>query len=206
MYLVPTHKAQVIRAFGNFRVCGASGALTTAGAASDVVSFRWGSAVKDCVVWWARWWWFTSTGFTAAQIVDHALYKAQGFTASPSGGTSLVPAAGQQMRKTGMRASDLTAFQIATTGALTAGTRTLDALPMIWRGAWCAAATAGVVLQEKVDMPDPDPALLYLTKDEGFVIQNVTLMGAAGVIKYMCEVAWSEIVPDAMFLPDNLTV
>ncbi len=105
-----------------------------------------------------------------------------------------------------MRNSDLTAFQISTTGALTAGTRTLDTNPIVRRGAWCPTTTAGVVLAEKVDMPDPDPALLYLTKDEGFVIQNVTAMGAAGVIKFMVEVAWSEIVPDAMYMPDNLTV
>lgn len=206
MFLTPSLKQQVVKPYGNFRVCGATGALTAAGGASDIVSFRWGSTTKDCIVWWARWWWFVSTGFTGAQMVDHALYRATIFSGSPSGGTDLVPAAGQAMRKTGMRNSDLTAFQISTTGALTAGTRTLDALPMVRRGAWCAAATAGVVLAEKIDMPDSDPALLYLKANEGFVIQSITAMGAAGVIRLHCEVAWSEIVPDAMYMQDDLTI
>jgi hypothetical protein len=207
MFLTPAMKQQVIRSYGNFRVGGATGLLTGAAGASDIVSFRWGSTTKDCIVWWVRWWWYLTTGFTGAQLSDHALYKAQGFSGSPSGGTSLVPAAGMQKRKTSHADSALTAFQIATTGALTVGTRTLDSLPMIQRGAWCIAGAGNLAqLAEKIDMPDPDSALLYLTTNEGFVIQNITAMGAGGVQKFQCEVGWSEILPDAMFMPDNLTV
>lgn len=203
MFLTPKLKEAVIRSFGNFQVSGATGLLTIAAAGSDIASFRWGSTTKDCIVWYVRWWWYLTVGFTAAQISNHALYKATGFSASPSGGTDLVPAAGQSKSKTSHAHSDLTAFQIATTGALTAGTRTLDALPRSQRGAWCAAAT----LQQLAEpVPGPATDALYLTANEGWVIQNIAVMGAAGVQKFHVEVAWSEIVPDAMFMPDNLTV
>ncbi len=206
MFMTPALKKQIVRAYGSFRVCGATNLLTAAGAASDIVSFRWGSTTKDCIVWWIRWWWYLTTAFTNAQISDHALYKAKAFSVSPSAGLSLVPAAGQNKRKTSHAHSALTAFQISDTGALTAGTRTLETLPMIQRGAWCPATPTLAQLGEKVDMPDPDPALLYLATNEGFVIQNITAMGAAGVQKLMCEVAWSEIIPDAMFASDDLSV
>jgi len=205
MFLTPSQKQGYIRSQGNFKVAGATGLLTVAGAASDIVSFRWGSAVLDCIVWYVKWWWYLTTGFTAAQISDHALYKATGFSVSPSGGSSLVPAAGQNKRKTTHNNSLLTAFQISTTGALTTGTRVVETVPMIVRGGWCAAATLAQ-LGEQVMPPDPDYPIMYLTADEGWVIQNITAMGAAGVQKFQVECAWSEIKPDSLYLPDTLTI
>jgi hypothetical protein len=203
MFLTPKLKEQVVRSYGNFQLTGVTGLLTVAAAGSDIASFRWGSTTKDCIVWFVRWWWYLTTGFTAAQISNHALYKATAFSVSPSGGTDLLPAAGASRRNSKQASSDLTAFQIATTGALTTGTRTLDALPTMQRGAWCAAAT----LQQLAE-PVPGPAWepLYLTTNEGWVIQNIAVMGAAGVQKFHVEVAWSEIVPDSMYLPNELAI
>ena len=203
MIQTPAFSQRMIKAQGNYRVAGFSGALTGAGAASDIVSFRWGSTTLDCIIWWIKWYWNVTTGFTGAQVVDHALYFARKFTGSPSGGTDLKPAAGMSMKRTSYPSSALTAFQIAGAGALTIGTRTLDTNPLMSRGANVLAAG----LQGLPDSPnqfDPDLGGLYLTQDEGFVLQNVTAMGAAGVIKLGFEVAWSEIVKDAMFIPDNL--
>ena len=202
MVLIPTLKPWAVKAFGNYRVAGVTGLLTAAGAASDIASFRWGSTTKDCVVWAVNWSWWVQTGFTAGQIVDHAMYKAKAFTASPSGGTSLLPATGGQKKKTSHADSVLTAFQIATTGALTTGTRTLESLPIAYRSYWCPTTTAGVVLPDVGPTLDPDFGVLYLTKDEGLVIQNPTAMGAAGIIVLELTVAWSEIVPDSLFQTD----
>ena len=201
MYLTPAKRNAYVRPGGNYQVAGATGLLTIAAAASDIVSFRWADTTQDCVVWWIKWWWYLTVGFTAAQISDHALYKAKLFSASPSGGTSLLPAVGQNMMKTGQQNSLLTAFQISTTGALTTGTRTLETQPLLTRGAWCVAATLKQ-LEEPVGTPLMEP--LYLTANEGWVIQNITTMGAAGVQKFHVAVAWSEIAKDSMYIADEL--
>lgn len=203
MVLAPVLKPWVVKSQGNFRVAGMSGLYTAAGGASDIVSFRWGSTTRDCVIWAIDWSWWVQTGFTAGQIVDHSLFRAKNFTASPSGGTNLVPAAGGNKNKSSHDNSVLTAFQIATTGALTTGTRTLDSLPIAYRSYWAPTTTEGVVLPAIGTILEPDFGAMYLTANEGFVIQSTTAMGAAGVIVFEVNAAWSEIKPDSLYINDG---
>jgi len=203
MNLTPVLKPWAVKSQSDLKVASASGAVTvvTGGAGHDIVSFRWANTTHDCVVWYVKWYFEVTTGFTAGQIVQHSLYRARAFSASPSGATSLVPAVGNQMKKASHEDSLLTAFQLSTTGEVTPGTRTLDGFAVQTRGLWCPTTT---IVQQAEPTIAPDGYLFYLNATEaalgqGFVIQNDVTMGAAGVITFHVEVAWSEIHPDALF-------
>jgi hypothetical protein len=213
VYFTPVLKSWGVKSLGDFQVGAATGLVTvvTGGAGHDIMSFRWASLTVDCIVWWVKWKWYVTTGFTAGQEVQHSLYRATAFSVSPSAATSLVPATGNQMRKMGMADSVLTAFQIATTGEITAGTRTLDANPVRTRSLWCPTTTIVEMSEDVNPMPAIVGApsyLFYLTSNgvaangQGFVLQNDITMGAAGVIKLNVEVCWSEIEPASLSVND----
>jgi hypothetical protein len=210
-FYAPVLKQLGVRSQGDFQIASATGLVTvvTGGATHDILSFRWASLTVDCIVWWVKWKFYVTTGFTGGQVVQHSLYRASGFSVSPSGATSLIPAVNNNMRRMGMADSALTAFQIATTAELTPGTRTLDGLAMRTRGLWCPTTT--IVEQSEDVNPMPPiraPYLFYLTSNgvaaagQGFVLQNDITMGAGGVIKVNVEVAWSEVKPMSLFTDD----
>jgi hypothetical protein len=207
MFYNPAIPLRGIKSRADFKVLGTTGLVTvvTGGAGHDIVSFRWASVLYDCVIWYVKWYFYVTTGFTAGQEVQHSLYRARAFSASPSGATSLLPAVGEGMKNSEMADSALTAFQISTTGEVTAGTRTLDALPIQTRGLWCPTTT---VVQQTDAFAPPDGYLLYLhattaALGQGFVLQNDITMGAAGVIKLNFEVAWSEVALGTMRADDS---
>jgi hypothetical protein len=205
---VPALKPRAIKCYGSYQVASPTGSVSgqTGGAGHDVLSFRWASLTVDCIVWWVKWQFNVTTGFTAGQYVQHSLYKARIFSASPSGATSIVPATGDQKRHDSMADSVLTAFQIATTGDITIGTRTLEAKPMRTRGLWCPTTT--IVQQAEDITPAQQPYLMLLTANgaaatgQGFVLQNDVTLGAGGVITLNVEVCWSEIKPDSFWTDD----
>ena len=202
----PTHKAlrTCLRpiehgAGGFYRIGGASGALTGAGANTPVFSLRWTSAILNALILQFQWWWFLSTAFGTAQIVDHGLYAARGFSAADSGGTALTPATNDGKKRTSYPTSLVGDIRISSTAALTAGTRTLDAKHMGARGQWAnavgAALPAGVAsFNFRIDDEHP----ILLAQNEGIILQNLTAMGATGVIRLYVDVAWLE-VPVAQF-------
>lgn len=184
---------------GFYRLGGASGALTGAGANTPVFSFRWGSDTHLALVIAFNWWWFTSTVFTAAQIVDHALLIARGFSGSDSGGTALTPATNDGKKRTAYSISKVTDVRISSTAALTPGTRTLDAKHQAARGAWSGAVGASLppgVAGLWMPMEGEEP--IILAQNEGLILHNLTAMGAAGIIKLYVDLAWIE-VPIASF-------
>ncbi len=204
MYLWPQNRFENVRSQGDFRVSSYTGLVTAVAGAGALVCFRWASTVLDCIVWWAKWNWYLTTGFTAGQIVDQALFFNRGWSTSPSGSTDIRPAALQNKRKTSHANSLLTAFQIATTGAVTTGTvGAKDSLPLMTRGIW--APTTTLVQLPDVGIPyDLVPYFAYLTANEGLELDVVTAMGAAGVMKLNFEIGWSEILPGSLMIPDNL--
>jgi hypothetical protein len=208
MYCTPKKPKLSVRSRADFSVSAYTGLVTLVAAAGDVFSLRWADVDYDCIVWWLKWWWYTTTGFTAAQFVDHSLFFARQFSASPSGATSLVPSSRMSMKKSTMPDSLMTAIQIATTGAIsTPGTYVIDNKAMRTRGILAPAGAAAFVgLPEMLPIVQDDDYLAYLTANEGLVLRNVTTMGAGGVIKIGVELAWSEILKDSLTVSDDVSV
>jgi hypothetical protein len=186
---------------GHYSVAAESGALTGVAAAGAVFSFR-APPTGVALVKKVRAGWILTTAYTTAQVTDFDIVKCTGFTASDSGGTTLTPAAQTQtgtnrMRTAFMNSSALSDLRIATTGALSAGTKVQDPLPfsVLPYGAQGASNTAlvtGVSLTDLYIQNALSGHPEVFGPNEGFNVRAVTAMGAAGVIKFYLIVEWVE--------------
>ena len=189
-------KAQRVQQFGNdisrssggqYVISATSGLLTLVAAqtstAGHVAAFRNGSATLKAVINRIQCKWWTTTGFTAAQEVGMGLIMARSYTAAHTGGTAATLTTNNGKKNV----DHLTIptdfdFRIGDTGALTAGTHTLDAQNFAEAGSQELADGASVV--KKAFELNYEPAAgrqLVLGQNEGIILRNRILGGAAGV-------------------------
>jgi len=176
----------------------ASGALTTVAAGGTVFSFRWAppTTTQLCMVRRIEVGFATITAFTTAQSVSYNLQVARNWSASDTGGTAAAfTQTNTAKQRTTMPTSAFAGggqLMIATTGANTAGTRTLDTQAMGFvTGQSTAVAT--VMPTTPIFQHTPGDYPLIFANNEGFVLNNVILMGAAGVINLYVNVEWMEL-------------
>ena len=136
----------------------------------------------------------TTTAFTTAQQVDFGIMAARAFTASDTGGTAIALTGNNGKHRTSLATLTSVDCRIAAAVALTAGTRTLDANTLAQQGGWAGGAGTTIppapenLLQQAAgDYP------LVLGQNEGFVIQVVTAMGAAGVGRAFVNLELAEV-------------
>lgn len=135
-----------------------------------------------------------TTAFTAAQRLEFGVRSVRNWTTADSGGTALSFASSNTDLKTALGVPNVEA-RIATTAALTAGTRTPDTNYQGIAGAW--AAGVSTLLNNKLFDHNTGDYPIVLANNEGVLIDNLVLMGAAGVgIAYInidfAEVATTE--------------
>lgn len=139
---------------------------------------------------------FTCTvGFTGAQVLDWGLNIARAFSASDTGGTAIAVTGSNTKHRTSLATPTSIDCRIATTGALTAGTKTLDTNTVAQVGAFAAASTVGVMVQAAPNnllSHDAGDYPLVLAQNEGFNILNLAAMGAAGVGKFYVNMEFAE--------------
>jgi len=183
---------------GYYRLSAISGLITTVAAATatagHLFAFRNTSATLIIPTFLSVKW-RTITGFTAAQEVGFDVVIARGYTASHTGGTAISTASNGLKKRTNDPTSVLGDARIATTGALTAGTHTLDAQPML-QEAFADLAAAATVPKARADsvwdMTNGQDSLLVLAQNEGLVIRNSILMGTAGTARLIVDMSWIE--------------
>jgi hypothetical protein len=164
--------------------------------ASPIFSFRNSSATMNLILRRLRMnAWSLGTGFTAG-LATFDLFVARSFTLSDSGSSPISTASRNgALRGSAMASSIIGDLRVASTGTLTAGTRTLDANPI---ETWSVAAPSGtntpfannsmpVVLFER--LADEHP--LVLAQNEGFVVQAT--VPATGVWGFQITPAWDEV-------------
>lgn len=145
-----------------------------------------------------------TTAYSAAANVvpaDFELYLARSYTTNPSsGGTALAPSAISQLARGSMSPSEFVsngAILPASTGALTAGTQTLDSHPY----SYATAANPGVALgslgeARLFDATKWGQHPVVFGTNQGFVIRiTQQLAGAAGtgVCRAVCAMEWAEV-------------
>lgn len=137
----------------------------------------------------------TTTAFTAAQEVAFGLYVARSWSTADSGGTAVTLTGNTNKKRTTLNNPTGLEVRIASTAALTAGTRTLDTYALSTVGAWSGAAGAGVgpAIDNLWDMTSEDYPIV-IGQNEGIVINNLVLMGAAGVGVISVNVGFDEYV------------
>jgi hypothetical protein len=180
---------------GCFQVCVKSGSMA-AGLASGatIFSMRNSSTTLNVILRRMRLHaWTLGTGFAAGFAVFN-LTVARGFTSSDSGGTvvSLLSKNGA-LRAATMSSSALADLRVASTGTLTAGTRTLDVNPVdsltlsAPTGTNTSITSTPVSLFERFDGDHP----LVLGQNEGMLV--TATVPATGVWGFAITAQWDEV-------------
>lgn len=182
-------------ALGSYRLSLLSGTMAAGLAAnSEVFQFRWSDASRLCVVTSVLWDGLSgsATAFTAGfGKVD--MVTARSWTADGSGGTAATITGNNQKNRTSMGTTLLGAARIASTAALTAGTKTLDAQAI---GQYSAAigTTTSAQWMPQFDLFHADPggeSPLILAQNEGFVVRAT--VPATGTWQFGVTVCWTEL-------------
>lgn len=175
------------------RVVTQSGALVSLSSNAPIWSIQ--NTATDRALWirgvWAQ---FVATvAPTTAQQINLGAYIARSFSVADSGGTTVAFAAGTtKLRSNYSDPSGISIRYSNATGAITAGTRTLDANAVGMVGAWVPNPIVGgavIPMQALVDTDSPEPSII-LGPNEGLVINSVNAFGAAlaGVATITAEI------------------
>ena len=203
-----THKAgrTVVRplshgSLGQYSFGGFTGILPAAlGANSEIFQFRWTSAnvaVIRSVKISAS---VTTTFFIAGVPVQIDMVKASAWSAAGTGGTAPTLSTTLKLQTSTMGNSLIAAgdLRIATTAALGAGTKTLEAnsLSAVLAGGPITASLNGTIIVPGTvlwegSVGDGDHPLA-LAQNEGFVIRSVAVP-ATGTWQAAIQVSWTEI-------------
>jgi hypothetical protein len=183
---------------GAYQMTLTSGALTTVAAGATVFSFRWAPSTTTqlCMIRRVEVGFSTITAFGTAQSLQYSMQIArQWTTADTVGTTALFTQTNTGKFRTTMPTSAFAGggqITIATTGAITAGTRTLDTQAIATvQGQSTAIGT--VLTATPIYQHQPGDYPIIFANNEGFILNNVQLMGATGVINLTVNVEWFEM-------------
>jgi hypothetical protein len=160
-------------------------------AGANLASLRWTSATKLALIRRIRLELLVTTA-SSAGIPEIAAYVARSFSVSDSAGTAVTTSGDNLKRRQSLASTALATgdLRFATGGVLTAGTRTLDSLPIIQAMAPLAVGT-GVQWAEFGGAIEDEP--IVLAANEGLVIQNVAAL-TAGIFRFHVQLEWDEIL------------
>lgn len=181
------------RIMGHYALAAATGGTNVIAGGGVIFSFRWTDSSSIAVVYRVEVNAGVTAAFTLGQPLDCDLIVARAFTASDTGGTALTPTGQSNKMRTGLMTSSLLAdARIATTAALGAGTKTLDAQALgIAAFAGSAAGSVGTPTDLIFTAANGEHPLV-LAANEGFNLRIITTQGAAGAVKYYVRVNWAE--------------
>ncbi len=172
-----------------------SGAITATAAAAPLFSLR-NISTKLILVRRIGAGLIATTGFTAAQKVDLGLIVARGFSASDTGGTVIALSGSNGKHRTTLNTPAAIDLRIASTAALGAGTRTLDANTLAQVAGYAGAATVGTLIAPAANnlfAHDTGDYPLILAQNEGLIIQSLTAFGAGGIASLYANIEFAEV-------------
>lgn len=181
----------------SMRISEKSGLCTGIAAGGSIFQFRNSHATKACLIRRIEVSHLVTTAYGAAQEVGYHVMRATGWSGAPSGGTALTLTGTFGRLDTDNPVTILAAndVRIATTGALTDNTISLDAHLLGADSVWAAAVGAAMgwnpILFDDA-LADLRLKGLLLRNNEGFVIKNTIAQGATGVGRWFVNVAWDE--------------
>jgi hypothetical protein len=170
-----------------------SGNATTVAANGSIFSFRNVSA-NPILIRRVGVGFVLTTAFTAAQMVEMALVFSRAFSASDTGGTAIAITGSNTKVRTSLDTPTSVDCRISTTAALTAGTKTKDTNFLAIQSAWCGAVGAGIAPSiNNLWSQDAGDHPIVLNQNEGINIDNVIVMGAAGVGVFYVNLEFAEV-------------
>lgn len=202
----PLHTVRLpvsVGAGGAFKLGASSGSMSVSlGANSEIFQFRYVTAASRLgLVYKVSISAGASVAASTAAVLAFKLTAARAWTAAGSGGTRLTLTGNNAKLRTSLATTEVNDAGIASTGALTAGTKTLDTMDLggVSFGIGTAAITTTLPLTflEKTSLFDADGEgqfPLVLANQEGFVIRVGTTAFPAGMAwNFTVEVLWLEV-------------
>lgn len=188
---------------GEYRASFMSGLVTLAAAgtttAGHMFVMRNPSTTKKVNIRYVNAQFATTTAMTTQQPMGYDLIVARAYTASHTGGTAIdmFTLTGSQKVRTNQ---DTTCFTVntvrmCTTAGLTAGTHDLDSQAFnrqMFLSPVLGEVANVTLLDARDDGTSTHRSPITLGQDEGIVLRNVILMGAAGVGNLIVNVEWDE--------------
>lgn len=184
-------------ALGEYRIAEFSGLTTGIAANGEVFQFRWTDAANLCVLRSLKVRAAVITGFTAAQELAFAASMVANWSADGSGGTPITPGATNLLKRSTYPQSKVGSARIATTGALTAGTKTIYTNPfMVGVGKTLAAAATvqDAAIEEGIWFDAGLAGPIVIQQNEGFIVRNTIAMGAGGTVRWAIQAEWAEFL------------
>jgi len=188
-------------ALGHYRIAMISGVIPAALAAnSELFQFRWTDATRLAVihkVWISA---GANVAATAAALQALRLAIARAWTVDGSGGTAATLTGNNQKDRTSMATTLLGTARMATTAALGAGTKTLDAqdIAAVSYGVGTGAITTSLSLNlipqtELLEVNANGQHPIVLAQNEGIVVRSGLIGPAAMTWQLGVTVAWAEL-------------
>jgi hypothetical protein len=184
-------------ALGHYRLATTVALVVTQAANGTLFSFRWGNATNLCVIQKLRLALIQTAAATATIMPSYQVVLARSFTVSDSVGTAITLTGNNMKKRTNMGTTLVTDIRKSAVAAgLTAGTRTLDAEPILEMPTNSTITTPNAILYEKQLDTDAGDGVhpIVLAQNEGFIVRGPTVVfGAAGTANLAVEVAWAEV-------------
>lgn len=190
---LPVTFAPNVGALGSYSMALSSGTMAAGlGAASPIVSFRYGGAnlvIVRKVIFSAG---DTSTAFTAG-VFTFNMFAARSFSASDTGGTAATLTGNNGKLRTSYGTTAISDFRCSSTATLTAGTRTLDSTALSSTSVSDPATAGNTIINAGTILfsSNAGEQPLILANNEGFVIQAT--VPATGTWTFSVQVYWDEV-------------
>jgi len=183
--------------FGHYRLATTVALVVSQAANGTLFSFRWGDATRLAVLLGLRLKLIQTAAATATITPRFQVFIARSFTVADSAGTAITLTGNNMKKRTSGMGTTLVSDirKSAVAAGLTAGTRTLDAEPILELGAQQTITT--VNQQQYVADLDPDGAqhpTQVFAQNEGFIVRGPTIVfGVAGTADLMVDLTWAEV-------------
>lgn len=193
---------------GHYRIGQSTGLLTGTGvtAGGTLFSARWTDATRLAVLTRLSARFTVTTIFSAPQEIGVDAIIARSWSAADSAGTALTLGGNNQKMRTSMGSTLFTTaaeMRIGAATIVTAGTRTLDANPIIGGSGVThdlnvAGGTNQLIATPSIGFdffaePADGEHPIVLAQNEGIVIRNTVVFPAAGVARLWIQMVWTEV-------------
>jgi hypothetical protein len=183
-------------AFGQYRMATTVPLVVTQAANGTLFSFRWGDASRLCLIHDIRLQVLQTAAATATIMPSFEVVIGRSWTVSDSAGTALTITGNEGKKRTSMGTTLVTDIRKSALAAgLTAGTRTLDANPLLIVPTQQTITTPNTsVFSQDLDLDYGQAHPIVLAQNEGFIVRGPTVVfGAAGTANLVVDVAWAEV-------------
>ena len=182
---------------GHYRLSQTVALVATQAVNGTLFSWRWGDATRLCVVTKIKLSCMQTAAATATIMPAYQVFIARSFTASDSSGTALTATGNNLKKRTSMGSTLVTDARFSAAAAgLTAGTRTLDANPVLELNTQQLITTPNTTLyttEMDIGAGDGNHPFVF-AQNEGFIVRGPTVVfGAAGTANLTAEMSWAEV-------------